>query len=274
MRIIRKRSLWFILYGVAITAVFLYLLFPAELVLNRLETFADSAAFSIKLDSLKPSVPLGIKLKNLTVSSAQPGEVFFQGEMLDVQASLLSFLQKHSFINVTGRAYGGDFSGRIGFASWNKVYPPLEGKLDFQNIDLGKYSFIKTEMGREIGGKIRGSLFYSNTSETNSATTGNLALFLVRGSYPLTEPFLGLSRIEVDRGEIQAQLKNGVIKIGKLEISGPQINCSLKGEITVADDFKNSQLNLTGVLEILSKSKMKTNITIGGTLASPVSRYI
>jgi uncharacterized protein YhdP len=78
----------------------------------------------------------------------------------------------------------------------------------------------------------------------------------------------------VDHGEIQAQLKNGVIKIGKLEMSGPQINCSLKGEITLADDFKNSQLNLTGVIEILSKSKMKTNITISGTLASPVSRYI
>ena len=77
----------------------------------------------------------------------------------------------------------------------------------------------------------------------------------------------------MDHGEIQAQLRNGVIKIGKLEMSGPQINCSLK-EITLADDFKNSQLNLTGVIEILSKSKMKTNITISGTLASPVSRYI
>ena len=274
MRILKKRSLWFILYGVAVTAVFLYLLFPAELVLSRLEASADSSVFTIKMDSLKPSVPLGIKLKNLTVSSAQPGEVFFQGETLDVQANLLSLLQKHSFINVTGKAYGGNFNGRIGFISWNKVYPPVEGNLSFQNIDLGKYSFIKSEMGRDIAGKVRGSLFYNNASETYSAITGNLTLFLVKGSYPLTEPFLGLSRIEVDHGEIQAQLKNGVIKIGKLEMSGPQINCSLKGEITLADDFKNSQLNLTGVIEILSKSKMKTNITISGTLASPVSRYI
>lgn len=266
--------MWFILYGVAVTAVFLYLLFPAELVLNRLEAAVDSSAFTIKMDSLRPSVPLGLRLKNITVSSAQPGDVFFQGETLDMQANLLSLLQKHSFISVTGKAYGGDFNGRIGFISWNKVYPPVEGKLSFQNIDLGKYSFIKSEMGRDIAGKVRGNLLYSNASETYSAATGNLTLFLVKGSYPLAEPFLGLGRIEVDRGEIQAQLKNGVIKIGKLEMSGPQINCSLKGEITLADDFKNSQLNLTGVIEILSKSKMKTNITISGTLASPVSRYI
>jgi type II secretion system protein N len=274
MRILKKRSLWFILYGVAVTALFLYLLFPAELVLNRLTAAADSSAFTIKMDSLKPSVPLGIKLKNITVGSAQPGDVFFQGETLDVQASLLSLLQKRSFITVAGNAYGGNFNGRIGFISWNKPYPPVEGKLSFQNIDLGKYSFIKSEMGRDLAGKVRGSLVYDNASETSSTVTGNLTLFLVKGSYPLAEPFLGLSRIEVDRGEIQAQLKNGVVKIGKLEMSGPQINCSLKGEITLADDFRNSQLNMTGTIEILSKSKMKTNITISGTLANPVSRYI
>jgi type II secretion system protein N len=273
MRILRKRSLWFILYGLAVTAVFLYLLFPSELVLNRLEAAVDSSSVAVKIDSLNPSLPLGIKLRNIIVSSAQPGDVFFQGETLDVQADLLSLLQKHSFLSVAGKAYGGDFKGQIGFISWNKPYPPAEGKLSFQNIDLGKYSFIKSEMGRDIAGKVRGNILYSNTAES-SAVTGNLTLFLVKGSYPLAEPFLGMSRIDLDRGEIQAQLKNGVIRIAKLEMSGPQINCSLKGEIALADDFKNSQLNLTGAIEILGKGKMKMNISISGTLASPVSRYI
>ena len=140
--------------------------------------------------------------------------------------------------------------------------------------DNTKNSFIKSEVGRDLTGRVRGNLLYSNVSEAYAAATGNLSLSLAKGSYPLAEPFLGLSRIEIERGEIQAQLKNGVIKISKLEVTGPQINCSLKGDIAVAGDFRNSQLNLTGVIEILSKSKMKTNITITGTLANPVSRYI
>ena len=60
----------------------------------------------------------------------------------------------------------------------------------------------------------------------------------------------------------------------KLEISGSQINCFLKGEITLADDFKLSQLNLNGVMEISGQNKVKMNVTIGGTLANPIFRYI
>ena len=35
-----------------------------------------------------------------------------------------------------------------------------------------------------------------------------------------------------------------------------------------------SQLNLNGVMEILGQNKVKMNITIGGTLANPIFRYI
>jgi hypothetical protein len=60
----------------------------------------------------------------------------------------------------------------------------------------------------------------------------------------------------------------------KLEIVGNQMNCFLKGEITLADDFKLSQLNLNGVMEILGTNKAKMNVTIGGTLTNPIFRYI
>jgi hypothetical protein len=60
----------------------------------------------------------------------------------------------------------------------------------------------------------------------------------------------------------------------KLEIFGSQINYFLKGEITIADDFKLSQLNLNGVIEILGPNKAKMNVTIGGTLTNPIFRYI
>jgi hypothetical protein len=99
-------------------------------------------------------------------------------------------------------------------------------------------------------------------------------LFFKKGSYLLAEPFLGVAKIDFDRGEIQAQLKNGILILEKIETFGPQINCSLKGEITPAADFKNSQLNLNGTIEILGKDKVKMKVTIGGTLANPAMRYI
>jgi type II secretion system protein N len=274
MRFLKQRTLWFALYGVGITAVFLYLLFPADIVKDRFEAQASSTEFSFKMESLQPSLPLGIKLRKLSVTSGNLKDIYYQGEVLDLQANLLGILKKPSSISLNGEAYGGNFNGRIFFPSWSKVFPPVEATLSFHNIDLGKYYFFKSQIGRDITGKVRGSLLYENAMETYSKLNGNIKLFITKGSYLLVDPFLGINRIEIDRGEIQAQVKNGMLKIEKLETFGPQVNCSIKGEITIAPDLKNSQLKLTGIIESLSKNKMKANITINGTLANPITRYI
>jgi type II secretion system protein N len=274
MSILKKNALWFMLYGIFITVVFLYLLFPQELVQSRLEEAFNSPDFVLKMESLRPSVPLGLKLKNVTIGSGSPANTYFQGDLLDLQLRPLSFFQKYKYIGLSGRAYGGDFDGRFGVASLSQIYPPVEGKLKFKNIDLAGYSLIKILMGKEITGKAKGNITYTSAKEISGNRSGTITLFLTRGTYPLAETFLGLNRIEFDRGEIQAQLKNSSLKMEKLEISGPQINCFLKGEITLADDLKLSQLNLNGVMEILGQNKAKMNVTIGGTLANPVFRYI
>jgi type II secretion system protein N len=274
MNILKKKALWFTLYGIFITVVFLYLFFPSDIVKSRLEESVNSPDFIVKMESLRPSLPLGLKLKNITISSASSANIPFQGDLLDLQFNPLSFFQKHTYIGLSGRAYGGDFDGRFGLSSLSQIYPPIEGKLNFKNIDLVKYDLVKTLLRKEVTGKASGVWTYISTGEVSKNPSGTITLFLTRGTYPLAETFLGLNRIEFDRGEIQAQLKNGSIKMEKMEISGPQINCFLKGDITLADDFKNSQLNLNGVMEISGQNKAKMNITIGGTLDNPIFRYI
>jgi type II secretion system protein N len=273
MHILKNRVLWFTSYGLLITALFLYNLFPSDAVKSRLESGVNSPDFSLNIGSVRPSLPLGIKLINPVINYMARKDALFQGEALDIQPNWLSFFQKRSYISLSGRAYSGSFDGRIGFLSVDKAFPPPEGKLNFQNIDLSRCGFLKTEMGREITGKARGIIFYDNASDNYQNLAGAIELFLTKGSYSLAEPFLGLNRIEYESGEIRAKLNNGSLIIEKLEIFSPQINCSLKGEINMAVNLEQSRLNLTGVLEIMSKNKMKTNVTISGTLANPVSRY-
>jgi type II secretion system protein N len=274
MRLLKNNRLWFTLYGILITLIFLYLLFPDDIVKDRLEASLNSPDFVFKAQTLQASFPLGLKFKNVVVNTTGMGNFSLQVEILDVQPQLSSLFKKYRYVSVSGKAYGGSFDGDVGLLSWNKSYPPLEGKVKFQNIDLARTNFLASELGKEIKGKASGSLFYSIASAARQNPAGTITLVLVKGNYPLAEAFLGINKIEYDRLEIQAQLKDGSLKIEKLEMFGPQINCSLKGEIAVADDLKNSQLNLTGMIEIKGKNKLKTNITIGGTLANPISRYI
>jgi type II secretion system protein N len=273
MSILKKNALWFSLYGILITVIFLYLLFPSDIVKNKLEEALNSSDFLLKSKSLKPSLPLGVKFKDITISSVSSGNIPFQGDLLDVQFNPLSLFQKNKSIGLSGRAYGGKFKGHLGLDSFSNIYPPREWDLNLQNIDLGKYAFIKTVLGKEITGKINGSLSYTSINKSGSSS-GTIVLILNKGSYPLLEPFLGMNRIDFDIAEIKAKLQNGVLKLERLEISGPQIKCSLKGEITLADFFQNSRLNLNGDIELLGQNKAKMKVTVGGTPANPELRYI
>ena len=275
MRFLKNKVLWLTIYAIGVTSVFLYLLFPSSLVLRQLESAAGSAGYVLKAGSLHPSLPLGIKLKDVTFcSTPTPGDVLFQGELLDLQFNLLSIFQKYRSINFNGKAYHGNFDGHLGLKSVAQTYTPFEGKINFQNIDLARYSPTGFPLFRGLTGKARGSTFYEMNDATSQNSVGKLSLFLSRGAYPLPEPFLGMSRLEFDRGEIQAQLKNGSVTLEKFEINGKQINCSLKGNIYLADRVDESRLNIKGIMEIAGKSKIKVNVTVDGTLAHPSFRYI
>jgi hypothetical protein len=58
-----------------------------------------------------------------------------------------------------------------------------------------------------------------------------------------------------------------------MEILGSQLDCFLNGEINLAEDFNNSQLNLNGEM-VIAEKKVKMKINISGTLANPTIRYI
>ena len=273
MMFLKKKMLWFIVYGVFITLVFLYLLFPGELVKSRLEDSINSGDFVIKSASLHPAMPLGIKLKNVTIGSQAQESAFFQGELLDLQFSLMSLFRKNTYLGFSGLAYQGSFDGRVCFVSLAKSNMPVELILNLDNIDIGKYSLFKGDSGKAFTGKASGKLTYL-ADEATGSPSGTLSLLFKNASYPLTEPFLGVNKIDFDRGKIQAQMKNGILILENLETFGKQVNCFIKGEITPAAEFKNSQLNLNGTIEILGKDNVTMKVTISGTLASPSIRYI
>lgn len=275
MHFLKSRVAWLTVYAIVITGVFLYLLFPAALVLRQVEGAAASAGYLLKAGSLHPSLPLGIKLKDLTVRPADlPADVFFQGEMLDLQVNPISIFGKLKTIRFKGRSYSGSFDGSAGFLSLSPAKPPVEGKINFRNIDLARYNPAGLPFLKGLTGLARGSAFYAQNDPVSRYPLGKLSLYVSRGSFPLRDPFLGLSRIEFDRGEMQVQLKNGAVMLEKLEIYGSQMNCFFNGSITLADRPDESRLNLKGVLEIAGKNKIKMNVTVGGTLANPSVRYI
>ena len=239
-----------------------------------MEGAASSAGFALRSSSLQASFPLGVKLKNVTLSSDAFGPYpLFQGEALDMQYSWQSLLGKSAHLGLRGNAYNGSFRGSIAVASLAKIYPPAQAEVDFKNIDLQKVGLIKNKFGREISGKARGWLNYTADAGGN-IEEGALNIFIAAGAYPLGEPFLGIEKIDFEAGQIKAAFKNGSVILEKIEISGSKINCLLAGDIFPAANFAESRLNLRGTIEVAGKDKIKMQVTISGTLANPVFKYI
>ncbi|HLZ18356.1 MAG TPA: type II secretion system protein GspN [Smithellaceae bacterium] len=275
MRILKSKILWLTLYAIGITGMFLFALFPSKLALDWVEAYTAASDYALKADALNPSLPLGFKFSNLTIQSPGPAaDVLFQGEALDLQFNPLSLLSKDKSIYFKGRAYGGQFDGNTGFASLTKPAMPAEGKVSFKNLDLSRFKLHGASLIKGITGTAKGSLVYTASKDGKPGSSGKLSVYLTRGAYPLPEPFLGVSRIEYDRGELQAQLTDTAVKVDKFEFYGLQVNCFLTGDIQLAHRMDESRLNLKGTLEIAGKAKIKMNVTVGGTLASPSFRYI
>jgi len=278
MRVLKNKYLWLIIYAIGITGVFLYAFFPSELVRKQLEAATASAGIVLATGTLHPSLPLGIKLRDIKMFRVQkPVDIIFQGESLDLQVSPVSIFQKHKNFRFKGNAYSGSFDGSAGFFLLDQKHMPSDARIDFSHLDLGRYSqtgFTFIPLFKGITGLARGTAFYTREDATSRNPIGKISLYLSRGAYPLTEPFLGMNRIEYDSGEIQAQLKNDSVTLEKLEIFGARMNCSLKGDISLAERLEESRLNLKGVLEISDKSKTRMNFTVGGTMARPTFRYI
>lgn len=274
MKLFKKKSFWFILYGVCITTIFLYVLFPAETVRSKLESSVNSSDFIFRSSSLRVSFPFGLKFKNVTLRSSSFGQnPVFHGESLDIQYSLLNLIRKRLILGLSGQAYGGSFNGSSAVLSWKKIFPPAEAKLYFKNIDLQKFGLLKNKVGGEISGKAHGFLNYE-TDDAGGITEGALQVFISDGAYPLAEPFLGINKIDFTTAHIEAVFQSEGIGLKLLELSGERINCSLAGDIIPDADLAESRLDLKGTIEIIGKDRTKVQVAIGGTLANPVFKYI
>ncbi len=274
MRFLKNKFLWMTLYALAITFVFLLLLFPSDLALKKVSQLAAQAGVDLQATSLRPALPLGATFKNISVRLPQPpSELTFTGERLDVRLAPLSLFSKNKRLSFKSKAYGGTLDGWAEFASLERPDLPAAGVVRFTDIDLARVTLPAGNALKGLESRITGTLDYAS-GKSGAGATGKLSLLATQIAYPLPEPFLGMTRIAFTRGEITARLDNRTVKIDKLDFYGAQMNGFFTGDIQLGDRMETSLLNLKGVLELAGQSKIKMNVTVTGTLDKPSLRYL
>jgi hypothetical protein len=274
---INKQIVGYTIYGILIFIALFYLRFPNDVVVNYITSTLSERNPNVMLsiDSIKPSLPPGLKANNLTLGFKDEADSTIQADMLTVRPGLLSLLKGKSTLIFYAITYGGTIEGNLALANLRSGEGPVNTEISFDSLNIDKCSYLTDKLGRQITGKFQGSLTYNIGNEGFAGSTGNLNFTILNGTYQLLESLLGFDKLDFSKIEGQMTLKSSVLKIDKLKLTGEKVRCSLKGNIVLnSNAIKSSQIDITCDVEIPGQSNKKMSILVSGTLGKPITKIM
>jgi type II secretion system protein N len=291
----KKRWFGYILYCFLVTACFLYLRFPSEVIKDYLMSTANKQDIPVVLsiDRVMPWPTLGLKVDDAEISFKNaPGHNFFKADSLIVRPEIWSFVKGGGRYCFTCRAYRGQAKGCVQFRR-KGMTPPFHAEMELKDLQIGDNAYLEELAGRRIQGTLSGSVYYSGRFDSPISGDGGANLRLLDGAIELLLPILELDFIAFNEIVIDMVLKKRMINIASCELSGPQMKGKLSGDISLRDQIERSSLELrgelepfasfftdtedsSGVLNIL-KRRLKRGalrFVIRGTLREPKIRFI
>ena len=269
-----KKWIAYTIYGILVTVVFLYWCFPSDNVADYIESTvtANNPNITLSIDSVNLCFPPGIRLNNLLVGfKDKPGSTL-KANILRIRPGLANLLRGRLSLFLDANTREGNIKGRLNFANLFSGKGPVNAKAKFNNIDIGSCSYLKTLLGRQVTGKLKGSLIYNGNRELiNSA--GSAEFVLLDGSIQLLQNMFGFDKLVFDAIETDMVLKNRILKMNKLNLSGKQLRGSLSGNIFLNNDITRSRLNIKGNVAIPALNR-KLSVVIKGTITNPKAKFI
>jgi type II secretion system protein N len=265
----------YILAGIAMLVVCLYLRFPGEALSDYVRAFAAQYTQSLlSIDKIRPTFPPGLALANVTVGFRGHPDATLHADDLSVRPGVFSLLRGRLAILLTAKGYGGEARGRVDFSRLFSLRGPLSAEAILRDVRIEKCAWLKEALARQVTGTLQGTVSFSGTVESLKNVTGNVDFTLTNGAYPLIDGFLDFKKIDFSKIEGKLSFLNGTMKITRLTLTGEKLRASLKGNILIADEFQDSQIDLNGTIEIPMQNNKRVTLTISGTLGNPKTRFM
>ncbi len=172
MRHTMIKILAYALYGLVAFAAFLYLMFPYDLLRQRVIEHASQGPVQLSIASLSPTFPPGLALRNVSVELRQPNaspEVLHLKTLRTWPRWLTLFSQAKS-VGFTGDLYNGQVSGDVRYTQ-NGGAAFWEGLADFKDLDLSRHALL-LDMAQKKKVTVEGRL--SGTANARLTQAGEL----------------------------------------------------------------------------------------------------
>lgn len=284
------RSLCYFAYALLLTAVLLYVRFPAEkfkeFCEKRIEHLLPGS--SCNIDHIVYRFPLSTVLETIVISRVVDGQ---QSDLVvDRLAISPEPLQFWKAFELKGEIYSGLFEAGLDFDNGTQTFQ-LEN-IRMEGVEAGKLAESIGLTDRKISGIWGFSGSYQAPNSHPNDGSGEGVVEVASGSMELLQPILALSTIEFEKITVDVSRENGILRFIDGELLGEEIVADFTGELRLTSSLLNSNLLLKGhlapddgflkshpeeqqaVQRLLQRYKMTVlPFKVGGTVKRPLFRF-
>ena len=257
------RWLFYCGYAVVLTAVLLYVRFPAQEFKEYCTRKAEGLFNGTKctIGKIAYAFPFSIRFDTVKFTSANVENTpLFELSSLNLSPRWRDF--GRTFV-VSGQGYTGDFNGVLRTEQGNDQFS-LD-PLTIQNVDLSAMQPITDTLQRKFSGRLDYSGTYA--AVVNQYLEGKAVgkVKLREGSIALLQPVLTLQEIDLHQVEMHIQYDKRRLQITKGKANGNQMTADFTGMVQMITPWYLSNVTAKGDFA-LQAAFMRENITVRNEL--------
>jgi type II secretion system protein N len=266
----------YLLAGIVMLLFFLYLRFPGDAVRDYLKAAvaAHYPEMLFVIDAVGPVVPPGVRLANLTAGLRGRPEATIHADSLTFAPGWLSVLQGRAAVEMSASLYGGEIRGNAELSNAFSLAGPFLATARVEGVRLEKCLLLQDLIARQFSGTLKLAMTANGVAGSLKGAAGKLDATVTNGTYQLLENLGGFDKIVFSRIDLKMELRNGALRISNLTINGDKIRIVLKGNILLADNLKESKIDLTGSMELQGLGGRRMPLTISGVLGNPTAKLL
>ena len=235
------------LYALVAFVVFVYVMFPYDLLQQRVVEWVSQDGVQLALTRLRPAFPLGLRAEGirLQVDQLSPSDATLYIETCRVQPVWLALLSRQMQVRFEAGLYSGRLDGEVHYAKVEGT-PLWEIKTRFADLDVAQYPLVQKDNKAFIRGRLSGDSAVTLTSDGQmpegrfNVRMQSMALVGAPGWR------LQLQR-EIACDTLQGELKTTAKQAGTVSLTcqGKDLAIEARGTVGWKAPLTDSQLNMS-----------------------------
>ena len=244
------RLLGYLLYGLVLTAVLLYVRFPAEkaeLYLTRLSQ-AAFPSFEFAAGAKKVTFPPALEMDRLLVSSRRDGRPLLLLENVHVAPTLAGVGREY---RLAAQLHGGNVSGILKISPLARTFSFVD--MAVRDVRCEDLQLLQETGERKLAGTVSLSGAYSGSWQAGESVALNGKLELKQGIIGLRQPILTIGELKVSSLAMELVLDGQELRVKDGTMQADSMAAGFTGTMQMAQLFKDWKLAIDGELEMRSQ---------------------